>query len=104
MGRSIIIGDVHSCAAELEDLLDRVGYALGDRVFFVGDLVPRGPAPLGVLRLLRQVHGRAVLGNHEQRLLAAREARRKGEPGPRLGASHAAVMTELGEEDWALFA
>jgi len=98
---TILIGDVHGCAAELSELLSRVGPVEGDQVLFVGDLVARGPDSPGVLRLIRELGARAVRGNHEERLLSARAARRKGEQGPRLGASHLAVLEALGDEDWA---
>jgi hypothetical protein len=98
---TIIIGDVHGCADELSELLGRVGPGPSDQVVFVGDLVARGPDSRRVLRLMRELGARAVRGNHEERLLAARAARRKGEQGPRLGASHLSVFEALTDEDWA---
>lgn len=102
MARSIFIGDVHSCAAELAELLSAVAVTADDRVYFTGDLLTRGPDALGVLRLFRELRARAAIGNHEQRLLAARHARLRGEPGPKLGSSHAAVAAELSDADWAV--
>jgi hypothetical protein len=69
MGRTIIVGDLHGCATELEDLLSYVGFGKGDRLVSVGDLVVRGPRPRGVLKLMRSLGARAVRGNHEDRLL-----------------------------------
>jgi polynucleotide kinase-phosphatase len=82
-----IVGDVHGCRAELETLLETLGYALvrdehrrpvdaihpqGRRAIFVGDLVDRGPASPGVLRLVMGMvaagHAICVPGNHEQKL------------------------------------
>src|SRR3954471_24105445 len=102
MARSIFIGDVHSCAAELAELLSAVAVTDSDRVFFVGDLLTRGPDARGVLDLFRSVRARSALGNHEQRLLAARHARERGENGPKLGSSHAEVAAQLSDEDWAV--
>ena len=102
MSRSIFIGDVHSCAAELAELLSAVAIGADDRVYFVGDLLSRGPDPLGVLRLFRQLRARSAVGNHEQRLLAARHARQRGQAGPKLGSSHAEVAAQLGDEEWAI--
>src|SRR5450432_4414595 len=102
MARSIFIGDVHSCAAELAQLLAAVAVTNDDRVYFVGDLLTRGPDALGVLSLFRAVRARSPLGNHEQRLLAARHARQRGEAGPKLGASHATVASQLSDQDWAV--
>ncbi len=85
-----VIGDVHGCRAELEQLLDQLGYAIerdsagrpagarhpaGRRAVFLGDLVDRGPDTPGVLRLVMGMveAGTAlcVPGNHEVKLLRA---------------------------------
>ncbi len=93
-----IIGDVHGCADELEELLTRLGYevverreghgldagpvyrhAEGRKAVFLGDLVDRGPRILDTLRI---VHGMTqagsalcVAGNHEQKLQRALQGR-----------------------------
>lgn len=100
MSRTIWIGDVHGCAAELAELFDQLAPTRDDRVVFVGDLVARGPDTRGVLRLAREVSAVSVLGNHEHRLLLAHEARRTGVRGPRLGSSHQSLLHTLTEEDW----
>jgi bis(5'-nucleosyl)-tetraphosphatase (symmetrical) len=67
------IGDVHGCFETLQRLLRRVGYASSrDRLWFVGDLVNRGPRSLSVLRWAAEQGDRivAVLGNHDLHLLA----------------------------------
>jgi hypothetical protein len=99
--RSIIIGDVHGCSRELNDLLALIGPTADDSVLFVGDLVARGPDSRGVVRTFREVRGKGVVGNHEVRVLEARRARFAGERGPELGPSHEAVLRDLGDEDWA---
>jgi hypothetical protein len=98
--RTIVIGDVHGCANELTELLDRVRVAPSDQVVFVGDLVARGPDSRGVLRLVRELSALAVRGNHEERLLAARTASLRGEPWPKIGKVHAALARELDENEW----
>ncbi len=102
MPRTLFIGDVHSCADELADLVDRAALVSGDRVFFTGDLLSRGPKPHEVLKLYRELGGRAPVGNHEEKLLKAHRARSRGEKGPRLGGSHQAIVDELTPEDWQL--
>jgi protein phosphatase len=84
-----VIGDVHGCRLELEQLLDKLGYAIDRdaagrpvsashptrRAIFLGDLVDRGPDTPGVLRLVMGMvaAGTAfcVPGNHEAKLLKA---------------------------------
>ncbi|WP_149202155.1 polynucleotide kinase-phosphatase [Actinotalea subterranea] len=88
------IGDVHGCRAELESLLDALGYVVvrddagrpvdavhpeGRRAIFLGDLVDRGPDSPGVLRLVMGMvdagHALAVPGNHENKLVRALDGR-----------------------------
>lgn len=101
MARTILIGDVHGCAVELSELLERLAPSRSDRVVFVGDLVARGPDSRRVLRIVREIGALSVRGNHEEKLLAARQARRAGRAKPKLGASHAALVEQLDEEEWA---
>lgn len=81
--RTLVVGDVHGCLAELEALLGEAAYAPAhDRLVFLGDLLDRGPDPVGVLRLVRELGATCVMGNHEEKHLryAAHEARRREDP------------------------
>lgn len=76
-----------------------MGPAEGDAVYVVGDLVTRGPDGAGVLETLRAVGARSVIGNHEEKLLAARRERRAGRK-VRLGGTHRRLLRTLPEADW----
>jgi protein phosphatase len=87
-----LIGDVHGCCDELEQLLVELGYEAveqrdgefpaggpvyahpdGRRAIFVGDLVDRGPRILDTVRLVRNMvddgHAVCVPGNHDMKLV-----------------------------------
>jgi protein phosphatase len=68
-----VIGDVHGCRDELEELIAKLDPAR--RLVFVGDLCDRGPDTPGVLRLVMKLvrEGRAevVVGNHDDKLMRA---------------------------------
>lgn len=77
-GRTLIIGDIHGCADELQTLLDAFSPRPEDRIIAAGDLINRGPDSRKVLELARSHGIQPILGNHELRLLKAWSGNKKG--------------------------
>jgi serine/threonine protein phosphatase 1 len=68
--KTLIVGDVHACAAELRDLIREARLRRGDELIGLGDLVDRGPDPRGVLKVFRtRPNTRSIMGNHERKNL-----------------------------------
>ena len=74
-GRRIVVGDVHGCSKTLKKLLfQEVNVRKDDEIFFLGDLIDRGPGSRKVIDMiigLRQIGYKieCVMGNHEYMLL-----------------------------------
>jgi serine/threonine protein phosphatase 1 len=73
--RTIVVGDIHGCAAALDAVLAAVRPTAHDTVIVLGDVIDRGPDSRGVVDRLIALAGRCRLvliqGNHEERLAAA---------------------------------
>ena len=84
-----VIGDVHGCAVELDELLALLGYGPdaagvwrhpeGRKAVFLGDLVDRGPGVVPVMRrVMTMVEAGSALcvpGNHDAKLVRALHGR-----------------------------
>lgn len=119
-----LIGDIHGCALEFGDLLERLGYMEngweqggpdefhtsirehegGRRTVLLGDLVDRGPMNLAVMRMARRLEeqgGLRVLGNHDAKIgkwLNGRDVRVGPHQQPTL--DEFADMTDEERADW----
>lgn len=106
--RYIVIGDVHGCLEELDELLRKVDLRPDkDRLVFTGDLLDRGPDPVGVLRRARELMAESVLGNHEEKHLRRKNwedkiARGEATKNPMhpFSGGRLAEHNALSEEDW----
>ncbi len=100
--RHVVVGDVHGCRAELEQLLEELNFEPGEDLLVpVGDLVAKGPDPHGVVRLCRELGALAVRGNHDEHCLVWLRAEEAGAPTPDLRPTHRRVVDALDDEDWA---
>lgn len=95
MSRTLVVGDVHGCAGELEDLLKAVSFSKGDRLVLVGDLVHKGPDSVGVVRMARELGARAVRGNHDENLIRLHRG-----AFPSAKKALIDVAKTFGDEDW----
>lgn len=64
--RTLFVGDVHGCPVALTALLRA---ARPDQVVLLGDIFAKGPDPRGVWDIVRDIRPRAVMGNHDHKLL-----------------------------------
>eukprot|EP00040_Diaphanoeca_grandis_P024491 m.134668 g.134668 ORF g.134668 m.134668 type:complete len:315 (+) comp29750_c1_seq2:2-946(+) len=83
----VLIGDVHGCADELEDLLvackeelvviHGAERASQRKIIFVGDLVNKGPKNIECIEIAQRENALNVRGNHEHSVLHNYHQRRK---------------------------
>ena len=67
-----VTSDAHGHVRALDAALSAASPATDDEIYFLGDMVDRGPDPLGVIGLVRSLPGvRVLMGNHERLMLDA---------------------------------
>lgn len=69
--RRIVIGDVHGHYDGLMNLLESIAPNADDQVYFLGDLIDRGPQSAQVVEFVKNSPHQSLLGNHEYLLLEA---------------------------------
>lgn len=71
--RIIIVGDIHGCIEELNELIFKINLQPSDSLYFIGDLIDRGPDSIAVVKkcysLSLEYSVKLILGNHEEKFL-----------------------------------
>lgn len=94
-----VTSDAHGHRAALEEVLaaSEIDLTAGDELYVLGDMIDRGPEPLGVINVVRSLPNTHVLmGNHEQLMLAALEHVAP----PQEGAFDTSTMGTIEYSDW----
>lgn len=65
-----VTSDAHGHVRALDEALSAAGLGKDDELYVLGDMIDRGPDPLGVVSLVRSFdNAHVLLGNHEELLL-----------------------------------
>ena len=65
-----VTSDAHGHLRALDRALEQASPGADDAICVLGDMVDRGPDPIGVIRLVRSLpNARVLMGNHERMLL-----------------------------------
>jgi hypothetical protein len=103
----VVVGDIHGCLEEFDELLKKIQYNKEQvRLVLLGDLMDRGPDPVGCVRRAREMKLECVMGNHEEKHLRWHKHEKKrletGKANPmRHFAPEAAAANEaLNDQDW----
>ena len=118
MTRLLVIGDVHGCLIELENLLRKLRYQVQqDKLVFVGDLLNKGPLGAETLSFVNDLKDDGgeviyVRGNHDEKYLQFyhqfSKRLRNGEKPPRrlsqgwLGPDGQSTVSKMKSRDWRL--
>lgn len=93
--KQLVVGDIHGCYLEFQELLQSAGLSEADEIISVGDIVDRGPDSPGVLNFFRTtLNAYAVIGNHERKHVRAF----RGEIKPAL--SQVIARQQIGEAEY----
>ncbi len=70
MNNTYVLADVHGHSKTLKRLLSKISPSSDDIFYVLGDMIDRGPDPVGVIRLCRELpNANVIIGNHEDLML-----------------------------------
>jgi diadenosine tetraphosphatase ApaH/serine/threonine PP2A family protein phosphatase len=65
---TVLVGDVHGCLEEFEELLNTIQYDPNQmRLISLGDLMDRGPEQAACVKKVRELGIECIMGNHEEK-------------------------------------
>ncbi|CAO3647124.1 unnamed protein product [Cunninghamella blakesleeana] len=65
-----VVGDIHGCPKELQELADKIGYnKTTDAIILAGDLTTKGPDTPGAIRKAKELGAYCVRGNHDDYII-----------------------------------
>lgn len=68
MKRTFVIGDIHGCFEEFQQLLKQLAIQPEDKLVSVGDIVDRGPGSQALYEFFRdRPNAKVLMGNHERK-------------------------------------
>ena len=65
----IVIGDIHGCSDQLDEILDMTAQYSDHKYVFLGDYIDRGPDSEAVINRIRELDAIFLKGNHEEMFL-----------------------------------
>ena len=104
---TVVVGDIHGCIEEFNELLKTIQYNPSQmRLVLLGDLMDRGPDPVGCVRRARELGVECIMGNHEEKHLRWHRHEKKrlqtGKANPMKAMSDAERLANeaLNDQDW----
>lgn len=105
---TVVVGDIHGCIEEFNELLKTIQYNPSQmRLVLLGDLMDRGPDPVGCVRRARELGVECIMGNHEEKHLRWHRHEKKrlqtGKPNPMKAMSDPERLANeaLNDQDWS---
>lgn len=104
----VVVGDLHGCLEEFEEMLKLIQYKKEQmRLVLLGDLMDRGPNPVGCVHKVREMGIECIMGNHEEKHLRWHKHEKKrldtGKPNPMRPLTDEAIAANasLSDKDWS---
>jgi serine/threonine protein phosphatase 1 len=93
--RRLIIGDIHGCFDEVQELIEKAALTEDDEIIAVGDIVDRGPDSPRVLDFFRKTANASSLkGNHERKHVRSYRGQTRAAPSQQI------TRLQLGRQDY----